>query len=551
MSLKWSGTQAELLPPLPEKVATLWPHQIPAINAAVQAFERGVRIVVLDAPPGSGKTIIGEQIRRRLKVQALYLCQSKQLQRQVCETFPYARLIMGRANYPVLDNFTVTTEECDAWRKGCQAKPSRGCKPDPEYAHCSWCHPMAECPYQVAKRQALASPLAVANTAYAFGEWQAAGLFKGFPLVILDEWDEVEDALLNSITVTLSMRDLARFGLTMQPPIDAQWFLSASKKIAAFVEQTQDNPPNDWPKIADLGKDLATAADGLASGDWVVTSADLQRGVSVCPLEIGALGHQHLWPNGEKWLLMSGTAISSRLRLKALGAERFLGNGQAVLATVPSTYPAARRPIRVWPVGSMRSKERPATVPKMASAILRILASHEDERILIHTGSYQIAKDLGDLMAVEAPVATKRVITFTSSRERDEALTRFLAAPASVLMGPAMERGLSLDDDACRVIVVCRVPYPYQGDPRVQARQKQGSWYVQSAIETIAALVQMTMRGMRHAEDSCTSYVLDSQLEKIRTHGLYEKYWPKWWAEALTPYAGPPIPDDPEKENIA
>jgi Rad3-related DNA helicase len=413
--------------------------------------------------------------------------------------------------------------------------------------HCSNCHPISACPYDLAKAAALAAPLAVANTSYAFLEWGAKGAFKNFDLVVCDEWDILEDTLFNTLNVELTPRDLLRFQIALpKGPIDAAWVTGAADALAKFYDQSREDPPDDWPQIGQRAGDLRTAASGLKDRSWIVLSQTLERGVNIGPIEVGRLGQQHLWPHGKRWLLMSGTAIDARLRLQKLGWTGLSGSGRTSFSDaltrgkgrylrVPSVYPAVNRPIYVWPVAPMVKAQREASIPKLATAIAQILDNHKNDRILIHTGTYDITQKLQDLLSAYRA----RLVSFTNARGREEALARYLKQDGAVLMGPAMERGLSLDDEACKVVVLCRVPYPYRGDPRVAERAKQGGlWWQLQSIETIATIVQMTMRHIRHAKDTGKTFILDSQFQRIRTHGLYANRWPKWWTESLVDFRG-------------
>src|SRR5574340_1373177 len=90
-------------PPLPEKITAFRPAQLRAIEEILWRFEWGTQYVVLDAPTGTGKTLIAEAVRRQLNTRALYMCVDRGLQRQFRQDFTYAPTIMGRANYPPLD----------------------------------------------------------------------------------------------------------------------------------------------------------------------------------------------------------------------------------------------------------------------------------------------------------------------------------------------------------------------------------------------------------------------------------------------------------------
>ena len=55
---------------------------------------------MLDGPTGSGKTLVAEAVRQELDSTGVYACTTKSLQAQFKASFPYAKVVMGRANYP-------------------------------------------------------------------------------------------------------------------------------------------------------------------------------------------------------------------------------------------------------------------------------------------------------------------------------------------------------------------------------------------------------------------------------------------------------------------
>jgi superfamily II DNA or RNA helicase len=75
--------------PLPEWFRDLRDHQEEALERISIAFEDDeADVVFLDAPTGSGKTLIGEMARRRLGVSGLYVCSDKALQTQFMTGLP-------------------------------------------------------------------------------------------------------------------------------------------------------------------------------------------------------------------------------------------------------------------------------------------------------------------------------------------------------------------------------------------------------------------------------------------------------------------------------
>src|ERR1700733_2118927 len=88
---------------LPPWADTIRPHQQAALSQILTQFAAGSKVVMLDAPTGSGKTLIGELTAQSLNVRALYLCSSLSLQSQFHRDFPRSVILKGRANYPTHD----------------------------------------------------------------------------------------------------------------------------------------------------------------------------------------------------------------------------------------------------------------------------------------------------------------------------------------------------------------------------------------------------------------------------------------------------------------
>ena len=111
-----------------------------------------------------------------------------------------------------------------------------------------------------------------------------------------------------------------------------------------------------------------------------------------------------------------------------------------------------------------------------------------------------------------------RLVTFTKARDRQEAIDRYLARERAVLIGPAMERGVDLPDEACRVVVIPARAVPISGG---SACGRAG----QARRAVVRAPGDRDDRGDDpddRARDATRggftcSYILDSQILKIRT----------------------------------
>jgi Rad3-related DNA helicase len=180
----------------------------------------------------------------------------------------------------------------------------------------------------------------------------------------------------------------------------------------------------------------------------------------------------------------------------------------------------------------MTAKTKTESFPKMANALRNLILSHPDERVLIHTVSYDLASFLTRELTARLGPSHRRLLTYRGAKERDVVIARYRDRDASVLIAPSLERGVDFKGDECRVVAVAKIPYPHLGDKQVSARMhsKGGQrWY---ATHTVRSLVQMTGRGMRSADDHCTTYILDTQF----IDGIWKRsksLLPEWWKAGL------------------
>lgn len=524
------------LPPL-LKFKAFRPHQWEAIQAVVKAFQENpaCKVVFLDAPTGSGKTLIAEVVRRLLQVRGIYICTTKTLQEQFMRDFPYAKLLKGRQNYPTLDYpdrfadpvqplsaaecLKVRDEVTDTWV-------------------CPWCSDPEQCPYEVAKREALHAELSVLNTSYFLTEANGPGRFGNVDFAILDEGDKLEQALMAYVEVHISARLRERLGIGVparKTVADAwvDWLENQAKPavkdaLKTATEQLErfNVPPVPlvrWQKQLERLQGTLARCD-LRNGTWVYTGYSEAENAPVIfrPVRVNEMAPSLLWKHAKRFLVMSATIIDPASYADDLGLEP--GTWQAV--SVANTFPAERRPIYVIPRADMTTKNRDQAWPEVAQAVADIMAAYPDDRILVHTVSYDLTRYL------ISQLPKQRLFYYQNPDERSFVLEQFRQTPGGVLLAPSLDRGIDLPGDDCRVVVVAKVPFPDLGDKQIAARlySKGGNhWY---RVQTVRTLCQMTGRGMRSEDDQCDIYILDKQFVS-NVWAKSRRLLPEWWREAL------------------
>lgn len=554
--------------PLPSWVEEIRPHQWDAVAETLEAYERGDDVVFLEAPTGSGKSLIAELVRRTVNTPTTYACTTKALQDQLADTLPYAKVVKGRSNY--LTQLGIVDENGMSKRWGRSAITCLDCNRSEieedegeEEWKCSWCRDVSQCSYQVAKREALQARLAVVNTSYLLTVAMGRNNFTR-PFLVIDEADTLEDELLRHLECVVGERTVRELGMPYPKlkTVESSW-VEWSKVAWEIVEAAwKALPPTTHKsklahvrqnrKLYELYLKLHDIQKELPNGGWVydgytravrddrsrVAARDERDGPIIFrPVRVAERGHDLLWSHTRKALLMSATILSDRLMAEDVGIVTSKEGQRPLtysLVKVPSTFPVENRPIHVVPVADMSHKNRAVGWDEMVEGVRAVLARHPHERILIHTVSYKLAHHLMNGLysgGVNGEGVNRKIVSYDTSDMKDEALKEFKSNAACVLIASSMDRGVDLPDDLCRVQIVAKIPFPNLDDKRISARRRGlggQTWYRMQAIRT---LVQMTGRGVRSKDDHAVTYILDSQFLDNLWQSRF--LFPDWWKEAL------------------
>lgn len=524
----------------PDWVQEFRAGQWDAIEQARDAFARGCGTVFINAPTGAGKSLIGETTRRVVDAPAIYMPTTKHLQNQLASDFPYASVLMGRANYTPTSGMATNLwgREVEVEHGGTRVTCA-DCTVTRNHRTCRWCPVVQECPYNQAKAGALMNPLAVLNTSYFLTESNGPGRFAGRGLVIADEADLLEQELMGYVEVRISPSRQKKLGIT--PPerktVEESWVEWAGETLQTVGEYRAAMGPMEFMRdakdireakgVESLIGGLSALTEELPKGGWIYDyeSGDRQGDIAFKPIRVDRYGQEKLWRHASKWLLMSATIISADQMVADLGIT-----GDWEVVDVPMSFPKENRPVHIVSVVEMSKKNETVAWPQMAPAVAGVCRLHEGERVLVHTVSYSLAKYVSDYLKREFPRRT--IVTYTNGKFKDGAIAKYLNTPGAVMVAPSMDRGVDLPDASCRVQVIAKIPFPNLGDKQVNARlrSKGGqSWY---AVQTVRTIVQMLGRGVRSESDHCESYILDSQWTTNVWH-KNRRLFPKWFTAAI------------------
>ena len=496
-----------------------------ALDMARAAFAEGHRFVIVEAPTGSGKSAIAVALAREANA-AFILTAQKILQEQYTRDFPDLALMKGRANYPCLVAPThAAAAPCIAGRR---------------FPACD------DCPYFVAKDAAIAASSVAMNYAYYLAELAYGGGFGGRPLLVLDEAHNAEGALMGFVQVQLAEGSLARAGLDrrLPPPLGEEaYFDFAEDLVPDLVErgraldlELRDGDASGAAAVArlqakqwvdaQLGRlELLLSSRNEDGVEWVVERRRLDSGESVVfkPVEVAPFAEPFLFRGAQRVLMLSATILDPLTFLRGLGVAA----DEAAVVKVASTFPPERRPVVLRPSAKLTRHALDRDLPKLVDAIAALCEDHEMEKGVIHAHSYRIA------LFIERNLPGEhrwRIVTHHDSAGRDAALDAHLSSDEpTILLTPSMTEGIDLADELSRWQVVCKIPYPYLGDPQVARRmQADPGWY---DWRTCLTVVQAYGRSVRSEEDHAVTYLLDADFPSFLRR--QRARLPDWFLEAV------------------
>jgi ATP-dependent DNA helicase DinG len=496
-----------------------------AIDAARQAFFDGKRFVVIEAPTGAGKSAIAVTLAREAASSYLLTAQ-KILQDQYVRDFPDLALMKGRSNYECLVAPThAAAAPCIAGRR---------------FPQC------VDCPYFRAKDDAAAASNTTLNYAYFLAELNYSGGFGPRELLVLDEAHNAEAALMGFVQVTVSDSALARAGLAERVPFVQDrlgYFdfveellprlLARSREVELELRSGDSSGEIELARLQtkqwldNQGKRLRLLLESVDDDlvDWTVERRQEDGGQSLTfkPVRVAAFAEPLLFGFAERALMLSATILDPPTYLASLGIDP----EDAEVLRVESDFPPENRPIVVRPAARLTRHYLENELPRLVAAVSRVLDDHADEKGIIHAHSYRIALHL----AANLPRHQRsRIVSHDNAAGRDAALDAHVASlEPTVLLTPSMTEGIDLADDLSRWQVICKIPFPFLGDPQIALRRETDpAWY---DWRTCLTVVQAYGRSVRSRHDFAVTYLLDADFPAFLRR--QRARLPAWFLEAV------------------
>jgi Rad3-related DNA helicase len=498
------------------------------LDQLVEAVNEGKRYLILALPTGVGKSAIAVTMSRWIAANlptlgdeeesgGVIVTSQKTLQDQYTNDFSsVAADLRSSANYPCLWSEELSCAETARITLATGAWP---CKTERK------CEKSRTCPYKVAKSKFIASNVGITNYSYLLSESTYAKILKPRQLLVLDECHSIETQLRKFATALADESIVKDLKLKMPAETATEeevidWMKNAykpalEKTIDSCVSQVM-SLKGKYKKIPPNMKSLIRLHEQMDKRlcqviRWCTDRADMrteyvmvrsdpgakERTIEFKPLDVGPCAGDVLYSRGRFVLLMSATILDFNAFVNACGIPK----DKSKCIELPSPFNPKSFGIVYKPIVKMSKGTIDQATPHMVKQIESILDSHPNEKGVIHTATYSITSAIG---AINNP----RLLVQISGKDRDVILKEHLeSSRPTVLVSPSMMEGLDLYDDLGRFQVICKIPYPFLGDPVVRRLlERSQRWY---DWHTALSVVQSIGRCVRNEDDWAKTYILD------------------------------------------
>jgi len=535
------------------------PGQRECIESILEAFDKGKRFVLLEAPTGSGKSAIGLTVAKYFE-DAYYLTIQKILQDQLANEFENDKIkcLKGRNAYRcnywetymekyMSDPAKMKQMEVDAKDPEIHktmANPhlpaSAGvCMVKERRSKSDLCFPKGSsdlksslCDYWKAVGHSMSSHTCIMNFHSFLYQTSVTDRFKPRKMLIIDEAHNSEPQLMDFVSLTLTDRALRKEGVKI-PEFD-----TAEEYAKYFTDIRLPEKIEDMVRLAHVTRDFKKAEEwkkvllqykiflnNFESGDWIPNWEDrgYYRRVTLKPIYVNKHAQSYLFGFGEKVLMMSATVLQPKIIYDSLGIDP----KEAFAYRMKNRFPAENRPIYFQPAGSMAYRNKRETMPKLLDSIESICANYSDKKGIIHTHNFEISKYI---IQNGSKALKKRIFFQENYFSKEEMLKKHAKSEDGIIVAPAMHEGLDLKDDLSRFQIICKVPYPsFQDNEQLKIRMQLSQDYYNWL--TALKIVQSYGRSIRSTEDWADTYILDEDFSRFKRNCM--KLLPKWFLEVI------------------
>jgi|694.fasta_scaffold14288_9 ATP-dependent DNA helicase DinG len=545
-------------------------HQLADIHYILEAYlDRGKTKVILSAPTGSGKSIIGAVVADVLhalstdknhhghhiddvveREGSFILVGTNILATQYADTFENVRdflQVKGANNYEcrALSTFTdpVFADSC------CESDMKKSKQADLLQMVDKYC---GKCEYAYVRKAKHKVQHLITNYSYFFIDRLFTKQHAYRTITVWDEAHTLNDTfaehcavfvsdkrltqIAEEITEVLQFTELEVFKFLKDfknsiknGHITENNYLEYLEKLHKFYKRVEDEGKlqakslmiqsnlKEYGKISKIAKkygDMACKIGDLLSYmyEHIFELNTTTKELIVKPIFVGDMFQTLV--NSKYQLFMSAT-VSGPLLIDTLA----LNPDEVEFIKLPPYFPVDNKKMIFLSVDKLNyvSMKDPKVQTKLVKACVKLVDRHinEGENGIILTPSFDvtemISKSLTHVKLFQHERGTKLAPLVEKFKKCNE---------PSVLISPSMFEGLSLDDDLSRFQIYVKAPYASLGEKRV--KYIADNYKQLYELQTILRIIQGAGRSVRSEEDYATTYMLDSMLSYLWKSRLNE-----------------------------
>lgn len=514
------------------------------IESIDAAFKSGKRIVILEAPVGSGKSAIAMTFTRAYE-DSHVITPRKSLQDQYYDDFAEDVVLMkGRNAYHCTIDASPAgyKKVIQHIRQGKSLQPLRTeptaaegpCNGDPQ----TWklcVEANGPCPYSVAIEVAQEHHTIVHNIHSFIFQTKFGSKFEKRNLLVVDEAHEIEGVIREFITRKISTKAVIRqedyptfeeLDQWSSYLMEDQFLPPESEYDRAKKEQdpeykSQRDEYLGRVQMLTLNQEYYEKGFSVRIIPTVVNNRQIGTSFEFVPHSIGNSANHYLFDYGERVLLMSGTIYDHDQYCKSIGVDP----KDALSIKIPSSFPVANRPIYLKPEYQTDTSHAnwKENFGEMIGIIDRIQNIFKDVKGLIHAPSYTAAWEIANA------VPGGRLMTHNSHDFQSRLEEFYASKEPKIFVSPVCQQGVDFKDDRARFQILTRVPYLNTSDPFVAHKvENDFNWYNYQALIIFG---QMIGRPVRSEKDFGATFLLDSRFNKFISRNRMKL--PKWLQDAF------------------
>lgn len=485
-------------------------QQIEALNFIENAFNDNKKVVILEAPVGSGKSAVA-MAASRYYGGGIVAMPTISLQAQYLKDFKNTSPLLGRARFPCQKIDLQALKCIPLIKKGiipnkpdidfsCARAPCLNKPRAKQKAIKDFCDGNGGCPHQISLDVAQESETVISNLHSLIYSVSLNSKISKRSILILDECHDLQKFMRGFLQVKFKIRRRVLNSEIQHLKTNEQWFewLKLPEQLNLLkTTELKDSYMERLEKLEGIGKTVFKTWNDDKDGNlWV----------ELTPINIGAACKSLLFSLADKIILMSGTIYNKETFLKPLGMEP----NKAAFLRIDSDFPVENRLV-VLPRNknlNLTHKFWEQNIPQAIKSIQEILNHHSEQKGLIQTSSYRMTEDL--INRLNSP----RIISHNNLNFATKLLEFQESSEPKVFISPVISQGVDFKEDLARWQILIRPKFDAINDPYTKYLLDNNRWDLYNLSASIV-LGQQIGRVVRSNTDKGVTYLLSSTFLKF------------------------------------